>query len=441
MSTTSISSLDTLPVELIDRILDNLDVETVIFSLKHVCKRLDTIINTYFHLRGYKLNFDHISRSNFVRICHLIKPENVVSLTLSDQYTTAGQIELFLSFFFIERFVRLRSLTLLNIEDQQLTSVLKHAITCPLISLSIQEKNSYQRLTTTDALLSVIIERPGLRNLTLTLTSNGTDQIKWPTSSTIQHLTLYRCHVKLFRIIFRYFSSLRALVIKDADLNDYPFGYPITSLDLSPVNQLTSLVMENMRINMDKLISILSNTPSLTYLQLTGTINKMDFQWENFIQAKLPLLTQFKFFFYTAIYDDSNSTAVNTLISPFRTPFWLEIKKWFVTCNQIKCFDLTDTNLTCVIQLYSLPVCVTGLQYRPDSIITTSSTSIEMNNDVAVMDSVCTVLLNAEIFMAMTTTERDSILVRIEISFLFLLHDTYIYISRFHHRHIYFVKY
>jgi hypothetical protein len=41
------SSLHTLPVELVYRVLDNLPDETIFLSLINVCTRLDTIIKTY----------------------------------------------------------------------------------------------------------------------------------------------------------------------------------------------------------------------------------------------------------------------------------------------------------------------------------------------------------------------------------------------------------
>jgi hypothetical protein len=281
---------------------------------------------------------------------------------------------------------------------------LKHAITCPLISLSIQEKNTSERSATTDTLLSVTIERPGLKNLTLSLMEAGTDQIKWPISSTIEHLTLYHCHLKHFPIIFRHFSSLRALFIKDCDLNDYLSINPETPLDLLPMHQLTSLVMEDIVINISKIVSILSNTLSLTHLRLIGSIDKIDFQWEQLIQVKLPLLVQFEFFFYTSIYEDHDSIITDALIAPFRTPFWLEIKNWYVNCDQIKRLNVHNTNLNYDIQLYSIPVRDHCFQYYPDWCRTTSSTSTEMNNDAAVMDDVRTVFLKAEMMTATTTT-------------------------------------
>jgi hypothetical protein len=41
------SSLHTLPIELIYRILDNLNNEAIFLSLSGVCGRLNAIINTY----------------------------------------------------------------------------------------------------------------------------------------------------------------------------------------------------------------------------------------------------------------------------------------------------------------------------------------------------------------------------------------------------------
>ncbi|CAF2808808.1 unnamed protein product [Rotaria sp. Silwood2] len=121
MSTILNSSLDTLPVELIHRIFNSLDEQTIILSLRYVCKRFYTIVNVYDH---YKLNFESILKSNFDRICRFIQLENVISLTLSDEHMTPGQIQLFFSLFHIERFTRLCSLTLSDIEERYLKRIL-----------------------------------------------------------------------------------------------------------------------------------------------------------------------------------------------------------------------------------------------------------------------------------------------------------------------------
>ena len=59
MSTKVTSSLITLPVELIYRILDHLKVVTIFLSCRNVCTRLNTIIDTD---QRYQVNFiSHLS--------------------------------------------------------------------------------------------------------------------------------------------------------------------------------------------------------------------------------------------------------------------------------------------------------------------------------------------------------------------------------------------
>ncbi len=58
-------SLHTLPVEMIYRILDTLDVQVVILSLRNVCQRLNTIIDTY-HRYQVKLSLRVIEYSSLL---------------------------------------------------------------------------------------------------------------------------------------------------------------------------------------------------------------------------------------------------------------------------------------------------------------------------------------------------------------------------------------
>ncbi len=60
-----VSSFLTLPVELVYRILDNLNDQTIFLSLINVCTRLNTIINTYY---PYKVNFSFYFWSYFIII-------------------------------------------------------------------------------------------------------------------------------------------------------------------------------------------------------------------------------------------------------------------------------------------------------------------------------------------------------------------------------------
>src|SRR3954470_16937943 len=112
-------SLDELPVELLHRILDHVDTETVLLSFRNVCRRFHTIIHSYNQL---KLDFRSMTKRGFHQVRHSIQPDNVLSLTLSNDHRTAGQISLFLSLFDIHAFTRLRSVTLIQINNIDLTA-------------------------------------------------------------------------------------------------------------------------------------------------------------------------------------------------------------------------------------------------------------------------------------------------------------------------------
>jgi hypothetical protein len=55
-------TIQTLPVELIHRIFDNLDTETILFSIRPVCRSFRCIVNTY---NRYVLDLQLISKPNF----------------------------------------------------------------------------------------------------------------------------------------------------------------------------------------------------------------------------------------------------------------------------------------------------------------------------------------------------------------------------------------
>ena len=111
------SSIEKLPVELFHRIFDNLDVETILFSIRPVCRLFQSVVKTY---DRFILHFKLISKSNFNILCRLINPKNVISLTLSNDEETSDQIDLFISLVHLRQVTRLRSLTLLNVDIFQL---------------------------------------------------------------------------------------------------------------------------------------------------------------------------------------------------------------------------------------------------------------------------------------------------------------------------------
>ncbi|CAF1356192.1 unnamed protein product [Adineta steineri] len=368
----SSSMLDTLPVEILYRIFDNLDIQTIILSLRYVCKRFYFTTDSY---NRYNFNFKSMSKPYFRFICRLIPYENVISLTLSDEDKTRGQISLFLSLCQIEQFTRLQSLTLLLIEDIHLNIFLNYIITSSLKSLSISTQilHAYQNSTTH---LSSVITHHSLQNLYLNINDKDWNGIAWSTNRTLRYLRLVNTiTLKQFCIILQHYVCLQTLVLKEVSTDENENDiYP------SAFQQLTSLTFEDGRIEIKKIAQCVSFTPSLTYLKIIGDGNLFNtsfdgFEWEKLIRTKLHSIKKFEFFFIILTYSNYRARNIELLMESFRTSFWLNELHCFITCDYI-----TNSRK---IMLYTLPICKTYFLYHIDSkklSITNFTTRINQND-------------------------------------------------------------
>jgi hypothetical protein len=358
MSTTS---LYTLPIEILHRIIDYVDKETIFFSFRNVCRHFYNITNTY---NQYKLDFRSVTKPAFHRLRHFIQPENVISLILSDGHKTPGQINLFISLFDINTFTRLRSLTLIEVDGSDLSVYLKHVSTCPLVSLSIDVRKYWLPVLT-------------IENLQLF------------EHCRIQHLTLtQRSSLEQIFHIFRHFSYLETLM-----LDGLSISMPNTNYDLTaPVDiksKLKSLTINFHSSSLSMIIPVLSCTPSLIHLNLIGNPTMSGLAWDGYwwaelIQNNLPQLQFFQFFFEKRVHFSESTYNIESIITSFRTSFWLD-KRWYVVCDYY--------NDTHELNLYSLPICKPTISYKSTPHKISSSNS---NNDTPyIMDNVCSLLLNS----------------------------------------------
>jgi hypothetical protein len=385
MSTERIPSLETLPIELVYRIIDNLDIETIL-SLRYVCQQLYSIANTY---NRYELDLKFISKYHFTLICRTIRPENVIALILSDDDTTTGQISSFLSHFSMDQFTRLRTLTLCKVTEHDLNVFLKHIITYPLIELVIEQRDFYTLPSSQSTMtcLSQAITRPTLRTLELDIRYYCTDEILWPTQYFVQHLTVSNCNSNQIIIVLRHSSQLQSIVLKNCIIHNLIETVSISS-DLKPLRQLTSMIFEDSELSMDTLEWVLSSMSSLIYLKLEGRPFMYDSifgrtRLENFLQTKLPVLEKFEFFFrfvYSEVIQNRSTTSLESRLDQFRSPFWLENKRCFVNCDYIKSSG--------EILLYSIPICNHHYEYYDDSNKISCSTSPTIDNNAIIMNNV-----------------------------------------------------
>jgi hypothetical protein len=106
--------LNKFPVEIFDIIFDYLWAHEIFYSFGNISGHLDNVLSNY---NNYLINFKSIRKSHFDLVCCYIRPEQVISLILSDDIDTPCQSQSFRSFFSIEQFIRLRVLKLIELDD------------------------------------------------------------------------------------------------------------------------------------------------------------------------------------------------------------------------------------------------------------------------------------------------------------------------------------
>ncbi|CAF0933359.1 unnamed protein product [Adineta steineri] len=379
MSTDIISYLDNLPVELLYHILKFLDTDTILLSFRYVCKRFYIISNVY---NQYELNLNSCTKYNFYRFCRIINPLNIISLILSDDDRTPGQINLFLSFYKLKQFNYLRSLTLLEIEDSNLNIVLKDLSYVSLLSLTIKSRTFFTWTNQTLSCLSTILEQSSLKQFTLSIWCFEIYDFIWPNQCQIEYVHISnRITFEQYCIILERCLYLKTFIIKDVLWNDTNM---ITS---NQYRQLKSLTLEDNRMDIFKLEQFLSLTPSLIYLKVIGMAYLVDsYRWEKILRIKLSNLEKFEFFFQSWKDVNYDFSDIESLIRPFQTSFWLENKRWLVNCDYI-------INPTEVI-LYSIPICKSYFQYHDQSNKITCSNITHTHLDDTMMNNVTELRLN-----------------------------------------------
>jgi hypothetical protein len=354
-------TLDNLPVELIYHILDRLDTNTIFTSLYNVCKRLNLILQTY---DQYKLNLKSISMPYFHHICSLIRPQQIVSLILSDGNETVGLVKLFLEKFSIESFQRLRSLTLINIDDNEQMIRIFLSITDQLQILSIENSTEIYDDAVMDILM-MIIEKQSLEKLSLDIARTRilNPSIIWPMRCFLNEIKLTGlCNISLFRHILLSAPNLKTFQAFDIDFDDEWIdddGNEIEQNQMLPIlnaSNLISLSLIYARNDMEKIEWLLSQLTQLNYFKY---LNIYDIHIESIYESDYSLLDgerweklleychRFEFIFTIHIDDEDEedeSWNVHHYLSTFQTRFWRE-KNWNIVLEQYEKFLL----------MYSLP--------------------------------------------------------------------------------------
>ena len=319
-------SLPTSPVELRHQIFSELDGTILFLSVRDVCRQFRAVVDTHYRCT---FNLTSISKPDFHRLLRVIHPENVTGLTLCDRGRTPGQVGLLLSLVDIHLFTRIRSLTLLDTDEQRLCSFLQYASKCSLTSLILHSSIDYfMELKQILEHLSSIIEQPSLRHLELrdATLSKMIDQCQWSVQCKLRYLRIVVDQQNLVPRMIDRSPDLETLVLdyKSALLrrsNYIPEGWLSASCP-----RLTSLTLSNCPLQIDDFQRLLSQTPSLRHLKLIHPSRDLinGSRWEDLIKTKLLFLNKFEFYarFSCRGLDEENPESVsNELMVSFRTPF------------------------------------------------------------------------------------------------------------------------
>jgi hypothetical protein len=227
---------DRLPVELLHTLFEYFLAHELCLTFSDVNDHVNSVLHSYSTCR---LDLKSIPKIHFDLVCRHIRPEQVISLTLSDADDTPGQSELFFSEFRIEQFTQLRSLTLITIEFESFKFIFFNlSKLSQLCSLSFDRSIRYQypyRISP-DHYYQTNVNMKVLFQLNRLNLNNGVFLTFIPLSH-LSHLKLGKCSSNELKTIFQDASQLKSLYVR---LNIQRSN---VELIVSP-NQLTRLSLE-----------------------------------------------------------------------------------------------------------------------------------------------------------------------------------------------------
>ncbi|CAF1542235.1 unnamed protein product [Adineta ricciae] len=354
-------SLLKLPVELLHRILDDVDTMTILRGLRCVCTKLYSVVNSF---NRYKLDSTSLSSNDIKLIHQLIQPENIISLHLiSDNRSASNKIDLLHSRFNISQFTKLRSLALHSLVDNKLEKFLQNVNCSSLISLSIR-LNDVQSVRV-ESFLIQFLTKSTLRKLYLCADEPIHDRIFCRMGHRLEYLKVNQCTFTQYFNLLQYLPHLRTFSMEKCIIKQPDRLQMLKSDNQICHHQMESVSIEECQLTMDNLLLITTLTPSLIHLKIVSNISDTDAftlvtdvsRLEEFVQSQLPRLRKFEFFFSFERNAQNEMISLDSFVTPFRTSYWLNDKHWVVASAYV----MNDPE----IWLYTLPICVQHRMTKP----------------------------------------------------------------------------
>ena len=213
MSLSSDCVLDQLPVELLHALFDYFTTSDIFFTFFNVSNYLNCIVSSY---SNHRIHCRSIQRSHFRLICEHVRAEQVISLILSDANDTPGLSKLFFTYFRMEQFIRLQSLTLLEIEHNSLQSIFSdlHKLT-RLRALSFNGQTARYEHSPQGPPSSFVVKDEDIRPLSQLNRLHLTNCTMLPltTFPHLRHVKIEGCFANEFQRILQHASKLISLSV------------------------------------------------------------------------------------------------------------------------------------------------------------------------------------------------------------------------------------
>ena len=216
ISTIFDSSILQIPMEVFHLIFDYLDAQTILNSLGLILQEFHQIVISYNRL---KFDFSTLSKSRWKSLPQLIQPQNVIAISLSNNYNYIGEfdpINVLFPLFKLDQFIRLTSLKLIEIFgenfDQLFEYIHKHSLKSLSITLRHQTDEEIHRII---HFCSSTILPYGLQTMHLHLFRSALTNVDVleTVKDVLQGLTINDCTYEQYHRILSSCANLKTLVI------------------------------------------------------------------------------------------------------------------------------------------------------------------------------------------------------------------------------------
>ncbi|CAF4749691.1 unnamed protein product [Rotaria socialis] len=320
-----------LPTEILYRIFDYCDIETILLKLRRVCKRLRTIVYQYnrFHVEFNERNIMYVRH-----LLHIVPNHSIVSLNMQ---LMKRWYEIFndLVHKYKSRFTRLRYLRIPEVKDEHWKNLFTNENSIELISLKIDFIDTPNSAVFSK--LSSMLTKLNVQKLYCRMLEYKAKNMSWPIPCKLTYLKLRRCLYSEYLLLLLQLPCLKILELEECIMKTENTCTP--SSNISFISQLTCLIITDCSVPIEYLRSLILETPKLRHLKLCyrkeifkSVVDIYD--WEKFIRTELNFLDTCDFLVYYKI-PPNDKTNLQLILAPFLESFWVNEKRWFIGCEYV----------------------------------------------------------------------------------------------------------